>query len=308
MLTRLEDIIDRQRLVPAGPEGLEAWAQVLARGYGGLVRWRLRKKRIDGRASEELEGRWVGLHRSPAAAAPQAGWRGSARQDVRRGRSPEDPGPVAQGDLSVLRPTAAAPPVPKVAEYADPWLKSLTKPRPATVEAYRLRLTVHMLPLIGQLRLTDLTRERVRTLIAELMAGGNRRASGDADGRRRALAPGAPSRACSTSSRECWNVPSRTAGSTVLCLARSGVRLGEAVALEWRDVDFDRRVLLIRRSERRGRVSQPKSGEARRVEMSRQRARVLRGPEELPGSRGRPGRPGCPGPGIPAPRDRDPDP
>lgn len=38
----------------------------------------------------------------------------------------------------------------------------------------------------------------------------------------------------------------------VLCLARSGVRLGEAVALEWRDVDFDRRVLLIRRSERRG--------------------------------------------------------
>ena len=61
----------------------------------------------------------------------------------------------------------------------------------------------------------------------------------------------------------------------VLCLARSGVRLGEAVALEWRDVDFDRRVLLIRRSERRGRVSVPKSGKARRVEMSRQLARVL---------------------------------
>ena len=61
----------------------------------------------------------------------------------------------------------------------------------------------------------------------------------------------------------------------VLCLARSGVRLGEAVALEWRDVDFDRRVLLIRRSERRARVSVPKSGKARCVEMSRQLARVL---------------------------------
>jgi integrase len=47
------------------------------------------------------------------------------------------------------------------------------------------------------------------------------------------------------------------------------------VALEWRDVDFDRRVLLIRRTERRGRVGVPKSGKARRVDMSRQLARVL---------------------------------
>lgn len=61
----------------------------------------------------------------------------------------------------------------------------------------------------------------------------------------------------------------------ILCLARSGIRLGEAVALEWRDVDFERRVLLIRRTERRGRVSAPKSGKTRRVDMSRQLARVL---------------------------------
>lgn len=37
---------------------------------------------------------------------------------------------------------------------------------------------------------TDLTRDRIRRLLAELMAGGNRRASADADGRRRALARG----------------------------------------------------------------------------------------------------------------------
>jgi integrase len=154
------------------------------------------------------------------------------------------------------------------------------------------------------------------------MAGGNRRARKDAEGRRRALARGTlkgllnilsgmleravedgwldrnPARGlardlpASATAAEVEEIEvftpdelSRllaTAGreypdyhAFVLCLARSGVRLGEAVALEWRDVDFDRRVLLIRRSERRGRVSSPKSGKARRVEMSRQLARVL---------------------------------
>ena len=65
------------------------------------------------------------------------------------------------GDTGPLTATASAQ-VPTVAEYAEPWLQSLTKPRAATVEAYRLRLNVHILPLIGRLPLTNLTRERVR--------------------------------------------------------------------------------------------------------------------------------------------------
>jgi integrase len=67
----------------------------------------------------------------------------------------------------------------------------------------------------------------------------------------------------------------------VLCLARSGLRLGEAVGLEWRDVDFQKRVLTIRRTERRGRVGVPKSGKARRVDMSRQLAAALAGLRSL---------------------------
>lgn len=62
----------------------------------------------------------------------------------------------------------------------------------------------------------------------------------------------------------------------ILCLARTGMRLGEAMALEWRDIDFANRVILVRRSRRRGRVSEPKNGKARRVDMSVQLARVLR--------------------------------
>jgi integrase len=63
----------------------------------------------------------------------------------------------------------------------------------------------------------------------------------------------------------------------VLCLARTGMRLGEAMALEWRDVDWKNRLILVRRSRRRGRVSEPKNGKARRVDMSAQLDAALRG-------------------------------
>ena len=53
----------------------------------------------------------------------------------------------------------------------------------------------------------------------------------------------------------------------LLTLARTGMRLGEAVGLEWRDVDFGGRVLHVRRSVRKGRVSLPKNNKSRRVDM-----------------------------------------
>jgi integrase len=49
------------------------------------------------------------------------------------------------------------------------------------------------------------------------------------------------------------------------------------MALQWADVDFVQRVLLVRRSTRRGRTNVPKNRKARRVDMSRQLAEVLRG-------------------------------
>lgn len=69
----------------------------------------------------------------------------------------------------------------------------------------------------------------------------------------------------------------------ILSLARAGLRLGEAVGLEWQDVDFDQRVLLIRRSinHRQRRMSAPKSGKGRRVDLSRQLAAGLRAHKSL---------------------------
>jgi integrase len=67
----------------------------------------------------------------------------------------------------------------------------------------------------------------------------------------------------------------------LLCLARTGLRLGEAMALQWADVDFASRVILVRRSLRRGETKITKNGKARRVDMSRQLAEVLQGWKSL---------------------------
>jgi len=67
----------------------------------------------------------------------------------------------------------------------------------------------------------------------------------------------------------------------ILTLARTGLRLGEAIALQWADIDFAERTILVRRSRRRGQTRITKNGKARRVDMSRQLCEVLRGWQSL---------------------------
>jgi integrase len=62
----------------------------------------------------------------------------------------------------------------------------------------------------------------------------------------------------------------------VLTLARTGMRLGEAAALQWRDVDLDRGIAIVQRAFWRGRVQSPKSGRVRPVDLSHQLVAALR--------------------------------
>ncbi len=230
------------------------------------------------------------------------------------------------GHSDVLEPPEAPAQAPTLAEYAETWLATLgTRARPSTMEDYRDRLRIRVLPLLGALPLTAITRERVRGFIRDVSARGNQRVKSANPPRPlsratlkgtlqvlsallgRAVEDGviptnpatglARDIAAPTSSEveevevfspdELARLLSVAAQDSpewhpfMLCLARSGIRLGEAVALEWRDVDFERRVLIIRRTERRGRVSVPKSGKARRVDMSRQLGGVLAGLKSL---------------------------
>jgi integrase len=61
-----------------------------------------------------------------------------------------------------------------------------------------------------------------------------------------------------------------------LLLARTGVRISEAFALKWGDIDYHGRFIEVNRSYVRGRISTPKSGKSRRVDMSRQLGAALK--------------------------------
>lgn len=62
----------------------------------------------------------------------------------------------------------------------------------------------------------------------------------------------------------------------VLCLARRGLRFGEAAALTWEDIDLEGRVIHVRRSLSRMQIMTPKSGKTRKVDMSLQLTETLR--------------------------------
>jgi integrase len=63
--------------------------------------------------------------------------------------------------------------------------------------------------------------------------------------------------------------------SLFFTLARTGMRIGEGLALQWDDVDVPAREIRVARGFSRGRLETPKSGVARTVDMSQQLARVL---------------------------------
>ena len=61
----------------------------------------------------------------------------------------------------------------------------------------------------------------------------------------------------------------------LLCAARTGLRLGELLALQWGDLDFHGRFLEVQRNLVAGRLTTPKSGKPRRVDMSDQLSATL---------------------------------
>jgi integrase len=61
----------------------------------------------------------------------------------------------------------------------------------------------------------------------------------------------------------------------VLCLLHTGLRIGEAIAIQWGDIDQAGRFLAIERNLVDGKVTTPKSGKGRRVDLSGELAGAL---------------------------------
>src|SRR5262249_38967776 len=59
------------------------------------------------------------------------------------------------------------------------------------------------------------------------------------------------------------------------CAPRSGLREGELIALKGIDLDFNGRFIEVQRNLSRGKITTPKNGKSRRVDMSKKLAAVL---------------------------------
>src|SRR5215813_2073396 len=62
----------------------------------------------------------------------------------------------------------------------------------------------------------------------------------------------------------------------VSLLARTGLRLHEAIALQWGDIDFNGRFLTVQRNFSHKKLDTPKNGKSRRVDLSAQLTETLR--------------------------------
>ena len=203
---------------------------------------------------------------------------------------------------------------PTFQEYAMKWLQTYatvhTKPR--TVEYYETMLRRHILPTLGELRLSDLSREQVRNLIADRAAAGLSRATLVGIGAtlrvicnhaveegRMAQNPAARlGRFCrGRTEREGRKAEAFTEQELVLILqtaerecpehfdliataAWTGMREGEVLGLKWPDIDFEGRFIEVERTiywRSKGlQVTSPKSGKGRRVAIPQLLATLLR--------------------------------
>ncbi|MGD0266049.1 MAG: tyrosine-type recombinase/integrase [Candidatus Methylomirabilota bacterium] len=188
--------------------------------------------------------------------------------------------------------------------------------KPATVENYHCALALHTYPTLGDLPLGSVTRSHIKTLIAEKLTGGNCRSHGKPLNPHTVGTILAPLRAMFGAAVDDGLIPanpvsrvgrfvgSREATPTerldpftaeelrhllatcrdrfpteypfVLTLARAGVRIGEASALSRDDLDCERNLIRVHRGYSRRRLSTPKNGKGRLVDMSGQLRAALR--------------------------------
>jgi integrase len=199
-----------------------------------------------------------------------------------------------------------------VDDYARRWLATIQATVKArTLESYESSLRLHVLPILGAFKVRMLTRAHVKQFVARKLSGGysvnsvrimaatlhamlNEAVEDEIilanpaarRGRSKVLklAPAAASREeqikaferdqlaallVAVAEREPRHYP------MFLTMARTGLRLGEAFGLQWRDVDLERREVRVARSVSSGRIDTPKSGKARTVDLSQQVCDVL---------------------------------
>lgn len=241
---------------------------------------------------------WVFVNHHGRRRSKKVGEEAAARAVARQIRER-----LALGDLGVIPKDS-----PTVRTFATTWFThgEGTRKR-STHRFYGFNLTLHILPVLGDKPIATLKRADCRELMAVCRAKGLKIASMRGVNRtlsavlsqavEDALLPANPAFRMGKYLRD-GDEPAveiqpltreevqqllETAATRepvfypfLLAALRTGMRLGELLALEWRDLDFDARVIHVRRARVAGRMTTTKNKTRRRVDMSLKLAEELR--------------------------------
>jgi integrase len=217
---------------------------------------------------------------------------------------------LALGDTGFL---VDETPITTFGEYADRWMREHAKLhcKPSTIRGYSGLLKLYLGPRFGPVRLDQLTRDAIKSMFVELAEQGLSRNTLNnvlivlrsvlngaiEDGIISTNVAGKLGRFIPRDEDNFEVVPLTQTevkafleAALLLCpdqyplfltLARTGMRLGEVLALRWGDIQFGEdehdknRSIYIRRNWVEGQFGKPKSGKERRVDLSRQLRSVL---------------------------------
>jgi len=195
--------------------------------------------------------------------------------------------------------------------YAQRWLSIIAAGiKPRTVESYTDNLRLHLLPALGSAKVRDISKGWIKALLAEklnaklarnsvrlihatLRAALNAAVDDDLIPANPARNLGRQLRLVAPVSVRQEQIKAMTRGQLdvfldttlrvtpghyplFLLMARTGVRIGEAIALQWPDINLDDREIRVERGFSARQIETPKTGHGRTVDMSQQLARVLR--------------------------------
>ena len=234
---------------------------------------------------------WIFINHHGRRRAKKIGDRATAQQVARKIRQR-----FAEGDLGVLATESG----PALTTYATSWLDDGEAGRKASTHRfYAFNLRLHILPVLGDKAVPALTRADCRDLMTACRSKGLKPASMRGVNRtlsavltqavEDALLPANPAFRMGKYLRSGDELPPEIQPLTreeahvflekagelfpefvpfFLCALRTGMRLGELLALQWGDIDFASRCIHVRRNLVAGRLTSTKNKQRRRVDMS----------------------------------------
>lgn len=208
------------------------------------------------------------------------------------------------------RRRAVVPVTTTLAQYADRWLHLIgCTVKPRTLTSYAGMLRLHVLPVLGAWRVQYIDKGTIKNLLANKLAAGLSRntvrilhaalrvllAAAVDDGviplnpaeklgrhLRLVTSKAVRQEEIKAMTREQRQVFLAAAAQSTpgysplfVTLAGTGMRLGEALALQWDDVNLERRDIRVERALSRGRIETPKAGHGRTVDISQMLTQML---------------------------------